>query len=208
MKNEIYVFYDYDYLGLLNLSLSEFFSVLVVYKSAAGPTGLHTDSSGENLLKYLLEDSISINKSGKIFKYESHKNDSDFFASAISNQGLIIRSPNYEIIAAAENLQEYFRKLTIANAYIRLGKIKDLPQTPLLEELKSASLEKLGKIIYWLMHRSSNISIWNRFAGIYGTQPTYIISSNDDFVDRLRTECARLDISFYIAESEADLPCW
>lgn len=206
MADEIFVFRDLEYLRELGLDSDRFDALLLVFRSEDGPTGLGRSATGRYLLDTLLSSSISISSAGKVTIFSPSCPAESFLTVLIANGGIAIHAPDADVLSEALELAEHQKLVTLSATYARLGKIRELPDPPLLTSLFGTQIERNASI-KWLLSRCSIISKWNRFTE-YGIQPTVIAAQSSDFMDLFQAECQKLGISFHEVLTEKELPCW
>ena len=206
MTRGIYVFDDRVFLDELNLPAADWDALNFVYRSENGRTGLDTDFHGENLLNWMLFDSVTIGKDGRLVEYKKSSSTKKFLSSVGANGKVAIHTPDNDVFAEVDRLAFYKQCVALNVTYARYGKAKEVPTPLILTEMYEAST-KSNKIYRWFLLHSRQISIWNRYTD-YGTHPTFLSRRINYTKDVVRKECERLGIPFHIAATEQELPCW
>lgn len=203
LRNQMFYLREPQYLDEIGLSTEETEALLFVYKSALGPTGLMSDEPGIALYSAMLENSISISSTGQISEYRAVNSRSH--ASVMASR-ITIHSPDNEVFSEAKKLRAYKSTLALNLTWARYGKIKPLPDIPILGKIHQSRVPAQEEM-EWLLSHSSSICIWDRFTE-YGCHPTFITRNKDGLMETIARECHALTVVLSEVASEPELPCW
>jgi hypothetical protein len=206
MTGQLYAYTDQNYLTELGLPSDALEAFLLVYRSATGETGLNRDLVARRLVTDILSDSITINATGKVSRFEPDSALGDYFARVLSSKKITIHAPTAEIYSQANLLSEHVKDVALSVTYARYGKEKAIAPMPELGKLFGGQ-EEFQQALLWLLSHSSRICVWNRFTE-YGTHPTFIALRKDQYRAIVEEKCKHLGISFLSVLDEGELPCW
>lgn len=206
MKEGLYAFRDEGYISDIGMGEQGLEALLIVYRNVSGRTGLGSDKFSLRLSEKILEDAITVKKSGEIISYFPGGNFETFVNFVVGNTGISVHSADHTVLEEARALMSFQAACKLNATYAKFGKEKKLPPVPWIKDLDIKS-EDFKKSVKKALVNCKNICVWNRFTE-YGISPTFISYDGNSPIDFIRMICSDENIPFHLVLDIKDLPSW